>query len=222
MLAGAAAVGEPAHVIGLQDPAAGDQTPVSLQVLLTLPVKPDEHAAVHTTPGAAPAQELGHPVVFAGAAVVGVPEHTAVERAQLPSTEDHPKLLQVVHTLPMKPVEQFALHTSPAAAGAQLAGQPAALAGVLLGLELQATDRQAPVAPDQAPLLVQLLLTLPSKPNGHVCLHTVPTAAPEQEEGHAQPSGSAGGRPAHEVAVAGDVGLLPTTVDAPPAAGGTN
>lgn len=146
-----------------------------------------------------------------------MPEHTKVERTQLPTTEVHPKLLlQVVLTLPMNPVEQFALHTSPAAAGAQLEGQPAALAGVLLGLELQATDRQAPVDTDQAPLLVQLLLTLPSKPSGHDCLHTVPTAAPEQEEGHAQPIGSASGRPAHEVAVAGDDGLLLVTVDAPP------
>jgi hypothetical protein len=38
VLAGAVAVGEPWHVMGVQDPVAVDQVPVLLHVLLMLPV----------------------------------------------------------------------------------------------------------------------------------------------------------------------------------------
>jgi hypothetical protein len=57
-----------------------------------------------------------------------------VAAGQLPSTDDQPPLLlQVVLTLPL-PVVQLALHTSPAAAGAQLDGQLAAFDTVVVGL----------------------------------------------------------------------------------------
>jgi hypothetical protein len=183
--AAAAAAGKPAHATRVQDPDTGNQVPVLPQLLLTLPLKPAEQGALQTLSAAAPAQLLGQPAVFAGAAAVGVPWHATC--VQAPCAEDHtPELLQLLVTLPVNPAEQLAVQATPAAAPAQVAGQPAVLAGAaVLGLPAQVTCDcvQAPSTADHTPLLPQVVLTPPVDPAEQFALHTVPAAAGAQVAG---------------------------------------
>jgi hypothetical protein len=108
-------------------------------------------------------------------------------RVQAPCGEDHrPVLPQVLLTLPVNPAEQVAVQTAPAAAPAQLFGHPAVLAGaVVLGApeQVMRVCVQAPSTVDHAPLLPQVVLTLPVKPAEQFALHAVPAAAGAQVAG---------------------------------------
>lgn len=161
LLAGGSWVGSPGHVAGWHTPSTGDHAPVVLQLLTSCPVKPSAHLVAQAWPTAMPAQLAGHGWLLAGCSWVGVPAH--VTCVHEPATLDQlPAALHKLCSWPVYPSAHLVPQVWPAARPAQVAGQPMLLAGgCWVGRLGQVTWLQDPCGDDQAPLLLQVLLTLP-------------------------------------------------------------